>query len=633
MSTQSLTFDTTATALDMAETMFGVGVEVVSATYTGDPRSSGIYKNGEAAADVVPADSGVILSTGLVTDFVGPNGSPSTSTNTLGVNGDPILNAVAGVPTYDAAILEATFIPTGNTLTMQLTFGSEEYLEWVNAGFNDAVAITVNGVEADLTIGNGDISIDNINTVSNSNLFHDNSGGSFSTEMDGITVVLTVKAPVTPGVENTIRIAIADAGDQVYDSNLMIVADSIQTALIAQDDTVSVSALGTTVVDLMANDTVMGLEGARIVRINDKPVQPDDTITLETGETLRLLDGGRVQITGGSAEAINTLSYTIATVDGTTDTGFVTIGTSPVDGTNAHDKIFVGFTDAEGNIVDGSDGVVDVIHGHGGNDQIRAGHGDDMLYGGDGNDVLDGGTGADTMYGGTGDDVYVIDDLGDVVSEAGGGGRDKVKSDHAHTLGDGFEELWLNEVATALEAIGNDGDNTLVGNGFGNRIDGGIGRDQLFGKAGDDWLDGGEGNDRIDGDGGADTLIGGAGDDKMNGGADADLLEGGAGRDVLIGGTGQDVFVGGTGDDVLYGEGDGDTFIFALGDGRDVIKGFDFATDMLVLQGVSEAEIKARAWGNGTLIEYGADGDRIVLSQTDFTGFDMGAIVIEDTLL
>jgi hypothetical protein len=76
MSTQSLTFDTTATALDMAETMFGVGVEVVSATYTGDPRSSGIYKNGEAAADVVPADSGVILSTGLVTDFVGPNGSP-----------------------------------------------------------------------------------------------------------------------------------------------------------------------------------------------------------------------------------------------------------------------------------------------------------------------------------------------------------------------------------------------------------------------------------------------------------------------------------------------------------------------------------------------------------------------------
>jgi hypothetical protein len=44
MSTQSPTFDTTATALDMAETMSGVGVEVVSATYTGDPRSSGIYR-------------------------------------------------------------------------------------------------------------------------------------------------------------------------------------------------------------------------------------------------------------------------------------------------------------------------------------------------------------------------------------------------------------------------------------------------------------------------------------------------------------------------------------------------------------------------------------------------------------
>jgi Ca2+-binding RTX toxin-like protein len=537
------------------------------------------------------------------------------------------------VPTYDAAILEAIFIPTGDMLTMQLTFGSEEYLEWVNAGFNDAGAITVNGVEADLAIGDGDISIDNINTVSNSNLFHDNSDGSFSTEMDGITVVLTVKAPVVPGEENTIRIAIADAGDSVYDSNLMIVADSIQTALIAQDDTVSISALSTVVVDLLANDTVMGLDGAAVVRINDRPVQPGDTITLATGETLRLLDGGRVEISGGSAEAISTLSYTIATADGTTDTGFVTIGTSPVDGTNGHDKIFVGFTDAEGNMVDGSDGVVDVIHGHGGNDQIRAGHGDDILYGGDGNDVLDGGRGADTMYGGTGDDVYFIDGLGDVVSEAGGGGRDKVKSDQSHALGDGFEELWLNEVATALEAMGNDGDNTLVGNGFGNRIDGGLGRDQLFGKAGDDWLDDGDGNDRIDGDAGADTLIGGARDDKMNGGADADLLKGGAGNDILIGGDGRDIFDGGTGNDILYGDGDGDTFVFAFGDGHDVVKGFDASVDSLVLLSLTADDIFVRAWGSGTAIEYGAGGDRIVLSQTDFASFDMDAIIFETLIV
>jgi Ca2+-binding RTX toxin-like protein len=633
MSTGTLTFNTTATALEMAETMFGAGVEVVSAIYTGDPRSSAIYLNGEAAADVVPADSGVIVSTGLATDFAGPNTSASTSTNTTGPNGDPILNAVAGVPTYDAAILEATFIPTGATLTMQLTFGSEEYLEWVNAGFNDAVAITVNGQPADLTIGDGDISIDNINTVANSNLFHDNSGGIFSTEMDGITVILTVKAPVTPGVENTIRIAIADAGDSVYDSNLLIVADSIQTALIAEDDTASVSALGTTIIDLLTNDTVTGLEGAAVVRINDIPVQAGDTIKLATGETIRFLGDGLVEITGGSAEALNTLSYTIATDDGTTDTGFVTIVTSPVDGTAAADKIFVGFTDADGNIVDGADGMADVIHGYGGNDNIRAGAGDDILYGGTGNDLLDGGTGNDTMYGGAGNDVYFIDSLGDVVSEADGGGRDKVKSDHSYTLGDGLEDLWLNEVATALDAIGNGENNTLVGNGLDNLISGGAGRDTLFGRAGDDRMDGGDGDDRMDGEAGADTLIGGDGNDKMNGGADDDRLEGGAGNDVLIGGAGRDVFLGGTGNDVLYGDGDGDTFIFASGDGRDVIKGFDFATDILVLEGIEAGDISVRAWGSGTLIEYGDAGDRIVLSQTDVSTFDIGAIIFDDVLM
>ncbi|NKX43574.1 choice-of-anchor L domain-containing protein [Roseicyclus persicicus] len=633
MSTQTLTFDTTATAMQMAETMFGAGVEVVSASYTGDARSSAIYQNGAAAGDVVPADSGVILSTGLATNFAGPNDSGSTGTNTAGVNGDKILNAVAGVPTYDAAILECSFIPTGDTLTMQLTFGSEEYLEWVNAGFNDAVAITVNGQPATLTIGDGEISIDNINTTSNANLFRDNADGSFSTEMDGITVILTVKAPVIPGQVNTLRIAIADAGDSIYDSNLLIVADSIQTALIANDDIVSVSALGTTTVNLLANDTVTGLDGVEITRINDIPVQVGDTITLVTGETIRLLDGGRIEITGGTAEALNTLSYTIASDDGTTDTGFVTIGTSPVDGTAGHDKIFVGFTDAQGNIVDGADGLSDVIHGYGGNDNIRAGDGDDILHGGDGNDMLDGGAGADMMYGGTGNDVYFIDDLGDVVSEAGGNGHDIVKSDHSHALGQGFEELWLNEVATALEAIGNAADNKLVGNGFDNRIEGGDGRDQLYGGGGDDILDGGAGNDRIDGEAGADLLLGGLGDDKMDGGTGDDRLEGGAGRDVLIGGAGQDILVGGTGNDVLYGNGDGDTFVFALGDGQDVVKGFDFATDRLVLSGVDAGDISVRAWGAGMLIEYGDAGDRIVLSQTDFATFDMGAIVFDTLIL
>ncbi len=629
MSTETLTFDTAATAEEMAETMFGAGVEVVSASYTGDDQSSGIFENGLAsAADVVPADSGVILSTGKVTDFAGTNDTGWTSTRTDGVDSDPILNDVAGVKTYDASIFEATFVPTGDTLTMQLTFGSEEYLEWVNAGYNDAVAITVNGQPATLSIGDGDISIDNINNDVNANLFHDNSDGSYSTEMDGVTVVLTVKAPVVPGEENTIRIAIADAGDDVYDSNLLIVADSIQTALVANDDVVSVSARGTTTVNLMANDTVEGVEGAAIVRINDVAMEPGDTMKLATGETIRLLEDGRIEVTGGDAQAVNTLSYTIASADGTTDTAFVTIDTSPVDGTDARDKIFVGFTDADGTTVDGAHGPNDVIHGHGGNDHIRAGDGDDLLYGGDGHDFVDGGRGADEMHGGTGNDVYFIDDLGDIVSEAGGDGHDKVKSDHSHTLGDGFEELWLNGKATAVEAIGNAADNTLVGNDHDNRVEGHDGRDSMYGRGGDDVMDGGAGDDRIDGNDGADTILGGDGRDKMNGGAGDDRLEGGAGDDTLIGEAGADILDGGLGNDVLYGAGDGDTFVFRAGDGDDVVKGFDCDVDTLMLLGVGADDVTVEAWGAGTRIDYGEDS--IVLSDTAFETFDTDVFVFDD---
>lgn len=195
MSEKTLNIKPDISATDMAQSMFGAGVDLVEATFTGDDRSAGRFTNGQAAADVVPAETGVILSTGKAADFAGTNKSASISTRTKGVDGDAILDAMAGVDTYDGAIFEARFVPKGDVLTMRLTFGSEEYLEWVDVGFNDAAAITVNGTDAQPSIGDGEIAIDNINTTANANLFRDNATGTFSTEMDGITVVLTVKAP------------------------------------------------------------------------------------------------------------------------------------------------------------------------------------------------------------------------------------------------------------------------------------------------------------------------------------------------------------------------------------------------------------------------------------------------------
>ncbi|MGR3761389.1 choice-of-anchor L domain-containing protein [Roseobacteraceae bacterium NS-SX3] len=333
-----LPIDTNATADDMAEAMFGSGIEIVSATYSGASSASGIYSDGDSVApDLTPSDSGVILSTGRADAITNSSGDVNTSAGTStnhGLSGDSDLTGIAGMQTYDAAIFEAEFIPSGSTLTMQFVFSSEEYLEYVNSGFNDAVGVWVNGEQAELTIGHGDISIDNINDESNENLYVDNArtDDNYNTEMDGFTITLTLTAPVNPDEVNTIKIGIADAGDGIYDSNLLIAGDSIQTALVAQDDEITMRADDEETLDVLANDESTSGSTLTITHINGQPVVAGSTVVLANGEEITLNDDGTFQIESAGPEDDEyetTFSYTVADDMGNTDTGFVTMTTTP----------------------------------------------------------------------------------------------------------------------------------------------------------------------------------------------------------------------------------------------------------------------------------------------------------------
>lgn len=634
LAASKLPVQTHVSAMLLADTIFGDGVSVVSASYRGDPRAAGIYSNGLAISPgAVPSASGVILSTGLATAFTNasgdPNISPSTSGQMSGVNSDPGMNAIAGVATYDGAFLDASFVPVGDTLTMRLVFGSEEYLEWVNSGYNDAVGIWVNGTKISLALGDGDISIDNINTTVNRNLFLSNAADIINTEMDGLTTVLTLKAPVVAGAVNTIRIGIADAGDAVYDSNLLIVADSVQTALIARDDDLTVTRKGEVTVNLCANDQTTGRSTVQITHLNDVPVSAGQSVTLSTGDVLRLNANGTVTLLATKEPGPVTFSYTITDALGTADTAFVTVTPSAVDGTAGNDQMHTGFADAQGNRIDGGDGLSEVIMGYGGHDKITAGMGHDDIYGGSGNDfiragqgndlilgeeghdVLDGQAGADTMQGGAGNDVYYIDNAGDLVSEAGGSGHDKVISALSHTLGAGFEELWLAAGSTAATGTGNAANNKIVGNAQANILTGEAGADQLYGEGGDDQLFGGLGNDSLYGGAGNDRLYGGDGDDRLYGGAGGGALFGGTGRDTLVAGAGGDVLTGGAGHDLMSGGAGADLFVFAPGAGRDTIKGFVIGVDHLSFDGVGAVALKVT--GGRATISYG-EGDVLAIS-------------------
>ncbi len=150
------------------------------------------------------------------------------------------------------------------------------------------------------------------------------------------------------------------------------------------------------------------------------------------------------------------------------------------------------------------------------------------VIGNAGNNILNGGLGADTMYGGRGNDLYIIDNIGDVVSEVAGEGTDTVNSLIDYTLNVNVENL--NIIGTGnINAYGSNVDNVINGN---------TGNNTLTGEAGNDILNSG---------GGADNLVGGSGNDLLNGNADADRLEGGTGDDTLNGGAGDDLFVFGPG--------------------------------------------------------------------------------------
>ncbi|CCV03992.1 conserved hypothetical protein [Mesorhizobium metallidurans STM 2683] len=98
--------------------------------------------------------------------------------------------------------------------------------------------------------------------------------------------------------------------------------------------------------------------------------------------------------------------------------------------------------------------------------------------------------GADTMAGYGGNDSYIVDHAGDRVSEAVGGGIDRVLASVSHTLSAGQSiELFGTSIPSATTAInltGNEFAQTIQGNAGANAINGGRGADILTGNGGND---------------------------------------------------------------------------------------------------------------------------------------------------
>lgn len=220
------------------------GITILKTHFQANPNSIASYVS---ASDKLPIQSGIILSTGMVSWAGYPNDSPSSGC-AMFTSGDKRLEKIAGARTSDAAILEIEFVANTDEVSFEYFFASEEYPEYVNKGVNDVFAFFIEGPGYDtlyniakLPTTGEPITVDHVNAERNSEFYIENKrwrgfsiddpGTSLASvfQFDGMTTVLEAKAKIQPYATYKLTMAIADVGDNIYDSGVFIKAHSLKS--------------------------------------------------------------------------------------------------------------------------------------------------------------------------------------------------------------------------------------------------------------------------------------------------------------------------------------------------------------------------------------------------------------------
>jgi len=207
------------------------GLSNFSISITGNPLASGIFTN-----DPFGLSSGIVLSTGKVTDLPGQNRKDNENWGGSDASTDFWPSGEVG----DLTELNLSFFAdsTAEKLFFEYVFASEEFLEYGGSRYNDDFELLLNGINfAKLTDGKT-VTINNL-VPDNSNRFTDHPDyidnpsviglAANIIKLDGFTKVLGFEGLLQKNQTNVLSIRIKDVGDGMLDSAVFIKGNSVGT--------------------------------------------------------------------------------------------------------------------------------------------------------------------------------------------------------------------------------------------------------------------------------------------------------------------------------------------------------------------------------------------------------------------
>jgi len=223
------------TAQQLVSQIVANGITFTNPTMNCHQMACGTFTGNLQAGGAQLSNGGIVMTTGSAANADGPNNTGASSTAVPGYDfSDPHLTTQPGAgnppPNRDNCVLEFDMQPSCASFNVSFVFGSEEYPEFVTGNFNDGFGIFISGPNPQggnynnynvaRLPNNQLVSIDNVNANTNAQYYNTNTLGII--QYDGYTTGLTAQLNVIPCATYHVKIIIADAGDESYDSGLFL---------------------------------------------------------------------------------------------------------------------------------------------------------------------------------------------------------------------------------------------------------------------------------------------------------------------------------------------------------------------------------------------------------------------------